>query len=119
MSKTMLVCAVSLLLAGVLMFVVADELAGTLTLTVDRGEENVVAGGSIGGLAGEATGSYVSVAMYIDGVLVAEDEVMEGSHNEFEFDIPDDAAGKILTIQAVNGDGNMVEKTYRVRPSRG
>ena len=101
MSKSMLVCAASLLLAGVLVLVVADELAGSLTLTVDRNEEAVFADGTIGGLAGEATGGFVSVTMYIDGTAVEEDEVMDGSHNEFDFDIPADAAGKTLTIQAV------------------
>ncbi|MEN8149333.1 MAG: hypothetical protein ABFS86_05890 [Planctomycetota bacterium] len=119
MSKTKFRCAavISTVLTCALLLAVASQAPSTLRMTVDQGRDEVHAGGIITGVADD-DGGMVEVRMYIDGELVEEDIVMEDGQNDFAFDVPEDAEGKLVTIQAVTPEGDTVERTFRVRPKR-
>ena len=112
------ILVLSLVVAGVLVLAYASTVSGTLVLTMNTPATGVFAGDSISGSASDITADIVEVRMYIDGVLVDEDVTLTNGHNNFDFAIPSDAAGKELKIVATNDKGDVIVKKYTVRRGR-
>ena len=113
--KLALIFGVALGFALFLIPTAALGVPGGVGVHVDQ--SMVTSPGNASGLASSPLPGTVTVRATIDGVEIAgsPDSTMEGGMNDFDFDIPEGNAGKILVITAIGPDGSTTRRRMTIR----